>query len=100
MTRALGIRANRRPFLEQLAQVFFVGMTVGLQRTVIPAPAETEFKRIQALTKKMLSNDPATHRWTGAAVQPFRSDPIAFAAFQFGPDGRLFCGQHRFGRTR
>ena len=43
MTRALGIRANRRPFLEQLAQVFFVGMTVGLQRTVIPAPAETEF---------------------------------------------------------
>lgn len=40
---ALGIRANLRPFLEQLLQVFFVGLTIGLQRTVIPALAETEF---------------------------------------------------------
>ncbi|WP_369955285.1 MFS transporter [Sedimentitalea sp. XS_ASV28] len=38
-----GIRENLRPFLEQLLQVFFVGLTIGLQRTVIPALAETEF---------------------------------------------------------
>lgn len=43
MTHALGIRSNIRPFLEQLLQVFFVGLTIGLQRTVIPALAETEF---------------------------------------------------------
>ena len=43
MIYALGIRENLRPFLEQLLQVFFVGMTIGLQRTVIPALAETEF---------------------------------------------------------
>ncbi|MDE4139985.1 MFS transporter [Phaeobacter gallaeciensis] len=43
MTYTLGIRENLRPFLEQLLQVFFVGMTIGLQRTVIPALAETEF---------------------------------------------------------
>ena len=38
-----GIRRNLRPFLQQLLQVFFVGLTIGLQRTVIPALAETEF---------------------------------------------------------
>ena len=43
MTYALGIRENLRPFLEQLVQVFFVGLTIGLQRTVIPALAEAEF---------------------------------------------------------
>lgn len=43
MTYPLGIRVNLRPFLEQLLQVFFVGLTIGLQRTVIPALAETEF---------------------------------------------------------
>jgi MFS family permease len=43
MTYALGIRENLRPFMEQLLQVFFVGLTIGLQRTVIPALAETEF---------------------------------------------------------
>ncbi|MCM2561251.1 MFS transporter [Lutimaribacter sp. EGI FJ00015] len=43
MTYALGIRENLRPFFEQLLQVFFVGMTIGLQRTVIPALAESEF---------------------------------------------------------
>jgi MFS family permease len=39
----LGIRENLRPFLQQLLQVFFVGMTIGMQRTVIPGLAETEF---------------------------------------------------------
>ena len=39
----LGIRENIRPFLQQLLQVFFVGMTIGMQRTVIPALAEAEF---------------------------------------------------------
>lgn len=43
MTYALGIRENLRPFLQQLLQVFFVGLMIGLQRTVIPALAETEF---------------------------------------------------------
>ncbi len=43
MTTALGIRENLRPFLQQLLQVFFVGLNIGLQRTVIPALAETEF---------------------------------------------------------
>lgn len=41
--RQLGLRENMRPFLQQLLQVFFVGLTIGLQRTVIPAMAETEF---------------------------------------------------------
>lgn len=43
MSYALGIRENLRPFLQQLLQVFFVGLTIGLQRTVIPALAEEEF---------------------------------------------------------
>lgn len=42
-TRPLGLRENLGPFLQQLLQVFFVGLTIGLQRTVIPALAETEF---------------------------------------------------------
>jgi MFS family permease len=40
---ALGLRVNHRAFVEQLIQVFFVGLTIGLQRTVIPALAESEF---------------------------------------------------------
>lgn len=44
---APGIRENLRAFLEQLLQVFFVGLTIGLQRTVIPALAETEFGVVQ-----------------------------------------------------
>ena len=38
-----GIRANLGQFCQQLTQVFFIGATVGLQRTVIPALAEQEF---------------------------------------------------------
>ncbi|NIR31727.1 MAG: MFS transporter [Gammaproteobacteria bacterium] len=38
-----GIRANLDQFAQQLLQVFFVGLTIGLQRTVLPALAETEF---------------------------------------------------------
>lgn len=38
-----GIRANIGQFSQQLLQVFFVGLTIGLQRNVIPALAETEF---------------------------------------------------------
>lgn len=40
---ATGLRDNLGPFFQQLLQVFFVGLTIGLQRTVIPALAETEF---------------------------------------------------------
>ena len=38
-----GIRENLRQFLHQMLQVFFIGMTIGLQRTVVPALAEQEF---------------------------------------------------------
>lgn len=41
--RQFGIRANLSQFLHQLLQVFLVGMTIGLMRTVVPALAETEF---------------------------------------------------------
>ncbi len=38
-----GIRANLGQFLHQLVQVFFVGLTIGMFRTVVPALAESEF---------------------------------------------------------
>lgn len=38
-----GIRVNQRQFLQQLLQVLFVGMTLGMTRTVVPAVAESEF---------------------------------------------------------
>ncbi len=38
-----GIRANLAQFLHQLLQVLFVGLTLGMMRTVVPALAESEF---------------------------------------------------------
>lgn len=38
-----GIRNNLAQFSHQLVQVFFVGLTIGMFRTVVPALAETEF---------------------------------------------------------
>ena len=38
-----GIRANLGQFGQQMLQVFFVGLTIGLQRNVVPALAEQEF---------------------------------------------------------
>ena len=38
-----GIRRNKGQFLQQLLQVFFVGLTIGMQRTVVPVLAESEF---------------------------------------------------------
>ena len=38
-----GIRANWGQFGHQLVQVFFVGLTIGMMRTVVPALAEAEF---------------------------------------------------------
>jgi MFS family permease len=38
-----GIRDNLAQFLHQLLQVFFVGLTLGMMRTVVPALAESEF---------------------------------------------------------
>jgi MFS family permease len=38
-----GIRANLGQFLQQLLQVLFVGLTLGMMRNVVPALAETEF---------------------------------------------------------
>lgn len=40
---ARGIRENLGQFLHQLLQVFFVGLTIGMMRTVVPALAEEEF---------------------------------------------------------
>ena len=38
-----GIGANRQQFIHQLLQVFLVGLTIGMMRTVVPALAESEF---------------------------------------------------------
>lgn len=38
-----GIRANLDQFAHQLVQVFLVGLTIGMMRTVVPALAEAEF---------------------------------------------------------
>jgi MFS family permease len=38
-----GIRYNLAQFSHQLVQVFFVGLTIGMFRTVVPALAESEF---------------------------------------------------------
>lgn len=38
-----GIRPNLRQFSYQLMQVFLVGLTIGMTRTVVPGLAETEF---------------------------------------------------------
>ena len=38
-----GISRNLAQFGQQLAQVFLVGMTLGMVRTVVPALAESEF---------------------------------------------------------
>ncbi len=38
-----GIRPNIGQFAQQLVQVFFVGLTIGMQRNVVPALAEQEF---------------------------------------------------------
>ena len=38
-----GIRANRAQFLYQLLQVLFVGLALGMLRTVVPALAQSEF---------------------------------------------------------
>ncbi|UOG91942.1 MAG: MFS transporter [Candidatus Thiothrix sulfatifontis] len=38
-----GIHANLAPILHQLLQVFLVGLTIGMTRTVVPGLAETEF---------------------------------------------------------
>jgi MFS family permease len=42
-THVQGIRENLHQFTQQLIQVFFVGLTIGMQRTVVPALAESEF---------------------------------------------------------
>ncbi|MDP3687606.1 MAG: MFS transporter, partial [Sulfurimicrobium sp.] len=38
-----GIRDNFAQFGHQLIQVFLVGMTIGMMRTVVPALGESEF---------------------------------------------------------
>ena len=42
-TYVQGIHQNLSQFSQQLLQVFFVGLTIGMQRTVVPALAESEF---------------------------------------------------------
>lgn len=43
MPFAYGIRTNAAQFSQHLLQVMFVGLTIGMMRTVIPALAEAEF---------------------------------------------------------
>ncbi len=43
MSRRYGIQANARQFGLQLLQVFQVGLTLGMTRTVIPVMAEADF---------------------------------------------------------
>src|SRR5262245_17386949 len=43
MKRDYGLRANRGQVLQQLLQVAFVGLALGLMRTVVPALAESDF---------------------------------------------------------
>lgn len=43
MSRPYGIVPNRVQFLHQLLQVFLVGLTLGMMRTVVPALAESDF---------------------------------------------------------
>ena len=43
VTYVHGIRPNLGQFMQQLLQVFFVGLTIGMQRTVVPVLAESEF---------------------------------------------------------
>jgi hypothetical protein len=38
-----GIRASIGQFSQQLLQVFFVGLIIGMQRNIVPALAEIEF---------------------------------------------------------
>ncbi len=38
-----GIRINRSQFIQQILQVFFVGLAVGMERTVLPAMARKDF---------------------------------------------------------
>jgi MFS family permease len=38
-----GIRPNLGQFAQQLLQVFFVGLTIGMQRNIVPVLAESEF---------------------------------------------------------
>lgn len=38
-----GIQPNLGQFAQQLLQVFFVDLTIGMQRNVVPVMAETEF---------------------------------------------------------
>lgn len=40
---AIGLRENLAAFTSQLVQVFFVGLMIGMQRTVLPPLAESEF---------------------------------------------------------
>ncbi len=42
-THIQGIRQNLAQFCQQMLQVFFVGLTIGMQRTVVPVLAESEF---------------------------------------------------------
>ena len=43
ITHVQGIRQNLGQFSQQLLQVFFVGLTIGMQRTVVPVMADSEF---------------------------------------------------------
>ena len=51
----LGIRENANLFLQQLWQVFLIGMTIGVQRTVLPLIAESDFGLVPGSMTLLLS---------------------------------------------
>lgn len=51
----LGIKENSNLFLQQLWQVFLIGMTIGVQRTVLPLIAESDFGLVQGSMTLLLS---------------------------------------------
>jgi len=50
-----GIRRNIGQFGQQLLQVFFVGLTIGMQRTVVPTLAESEFGLTSSSTTLLMA---------------------------------------------
>jgi len=54
-TYTQGIRKNLDQFAQQLLQVFFVGLTIGMQRTVVPVLAESEFGLASSSTTLLMA---------------------------------------------
>ena len=67
-----GIRANLAQFLLQLTQVFLVGLTIGMMRTVVPALAEEAFG-LQARQFTLLASFVVVFGVVKAVMMPARA---------------------------